>query len=960
MVDQPVLLAFNRGVISKLGLARTDLNRTALSAAIQTNWVPRTLGPMMLRPGFEYIVGTDGNNQAKFLPFVFANNDTALIEVTNTKVRVLVNETVITRASVDTAVTNGGFDSDVASWTDNDESGATSVWVTGGYLGLTGNGTAAAIREQQLAVAGGDQNVEHALEFVIERGPVLLRVGSTSGDDDYITETTLLTGVHSLAFTPTGADVFVELSSSLERQVLVDSVAIASSGAMELTAPWLTADLYNLRIEQSADVVFVACDGYQQRRIERRAINSWSVVLYQSDDGPYRIENVGQITLTGSALTGNITVTASKSLFRPEDVGELFSITSAGQRVEADVSAENNFTSSIRVTGVDSTRQFSIERAGTWVGTVTLQRSIGEEGNWEDVSGRTYTTNGTVSYDDGLDNQIIYYRLGIKTDDYTSGTAELALDYAIGSIRGVVRVTGYTSATVVSAEVIKNLGGTAATNNWAEGIWSDYRGWPSAVVLYEGRLWWFGHDYVFGSVSDAYNNFDPTTIGDSGPIVRSIGFGPVDTINWALPLLRLIVGGEGAEYSIKSSSFDEPLTPTQFNLKAPTSQGSAQVNAVKIDSDGIMVQKSGVRVYELTYDGNILDYSANDLTAIAPEIGEPGIITLAVQRTPDTRIHCVRSDGKVAMLVRDRAEDVRAWIPIETPGASGEVEDVVVLPGDEEDKVYYVVKRTVNGGTVRYLEKWALEREARGQTYTHDGATTATFTELPFRDGVEVTVRDVDGAKVENLTVASNSVTLSTATTFCTLTPSILKLGDSFATYSGVATNTMTGLTHLEGEDVVVFADGVALKDADGDIATFTVTAGVITLTNEGVSYSAEEIMAGLQYAAKFKSAKLAYAAEVGTALSQSGKISRVGLIMIETHAKGVQFGQSFDDLQEMPDIEDGEVIDSDYLWDEFDKRTMPFRSTWSADSRICLQATAPRPATVSAVPFVIEKHSKV
>lgn len=960
VVDQPVLLAFNRGVISKLGLARTDLSRTSLSAEIQTNFVPRTLGPMMLRPGQQYIGGTDSNNQAKFLPFVFSNSDTALIEVTNAKVRVWVNETVITRASVATAVTNGAFTSNVTSWTDNDEAGATSAWVTGGYLGLTGNGTAGAIREQQLSVAGGDQNVEHALDIVIERGPVVLQVGTTTATDDLITKTTLLTGVHSLAFTPTGADVFVEFSSTLERQVLVDSVAIASSGAMELTAPWLTADLYNIRAEQSADVIFTACDGFQQRRIERRATNSWSVVLYETDDGPYQIENVGPITIAASALTGNITLTASKNLFRSGDVGELFSISSAGQRVEIDVSAENNFSSSIRVTGVTASRLFTIERAGTWAGTVTLQRSIGDEGSWEDVSGQTWTTNGTVSYNDGLDNQIVFYRIGIKTGNYTSGTAELALDYAIGSIRGVARITAFTNATTVSAEVIKDLGGTAATDTWREGLWSSYRGWPSAVTLYEGRLWWLGKDYISGSVSDAYNSYDPDVDGDSGPIVRSIGFGPVDTINWGLPLLRLIVGGEGAEYSIKSSSFDEPLTPTQFNLKAVSTQGSAQVNALKIDSTGIMVQKSGTRVYELSYDGAILDYVPNDLTAIAPEIGGPGIVALAVQRTPDTRVHCVRSDGKVAMLVRDRAEDVRAWIPIETPGASGKIEDVVVLPGDEEDKVYYVVKRTGNSGTVRYLEKWALEREARGETYTHDGASTASLTDLPFYDGIEVTVRDADGVKIENLTVSNSAVTLSSATTFCTLTPSIMKLGDSFVTYSGVAASTMSGLSHLEGEDVVVSADGVALEDANGDIATFTVASGSITLTHLGASYSAEEMMAGLQYTAKFKSSKLAYAAQVGTALAQSGKVSRVGLIMMETHAKGIQFGHSLADLQEMPDIEDGVAVDSNYLWPEYDKRTMPFKASWTTDSRICLQATAPRPATVSAVPFVIEKHSKV
>ena len=965
-LDQPVLLAFNRGVISVLGLARVDLNRTSLSAAEQTNYMPRTLGPMMLRAGFEFITATDDNNLAKYVPFIRSKSTTALCEFTDSSLRVLVSEAAVTRASVSTAITNGAFTSNVSNWTDADDSGATSAFVTGGYLGLTGNGTAAAKRRQQLTVSGGDQNVEHALDIDVERGPVILRVGSTSGADDLIPETTLRTGTHSIAFTPTGANVFVEFSNRLARQVLVDSVAIASSGQMTLASPYAEADLYKLRWEQSIDVIFLYCEGYQPRRIERQGSQrSWSLVLSQPEDGPFRILNTSPTTLTASAITGNITLTASNPLFKSTHVGALFQHVSAGQRVEADISAENNFSSSIRVTGVGTSRQFSIERAGTWTATVTLQRSIGDEGNWEDVSAQSFTSNATSTYSDGLDNQIVFYRIGIKSGDYSSGTAELALDYAIGSITGVVRITAFSTSTSVSAEVLSDLGGTDATDNWSEGEWSDFRGWPSAPVLDGGRLWSFGLDKSWGSVSDAFESHDPDTEGDSAPINRSIGSqGPVATAMWALPLLRLVVGGDMATYTIKANSFDEPITADAFNVKAPATQGAAQVNAVKVDETGIFVQSSGTRVFELQYDGGLADYLPVDLTAVAPEIGEPGIIAVGVQRQPDTRVHAIRSDGTVALLVRDRAEDVRAWLPIKTSGASGKVVDVVVLPGDEEDKVYYEVERTIDGNTVRYLERWALERECRGQTFTFDqtesGTTATVLSDLPYRDGTVVTAFDADGAKIENLTVSGQSVTLSTATDFCTLNPSIMKLGDSFVTYSGAATSTMTGLDHLEGEDVVVFADGIALADSEGEIATFTVSGGSITLTHRGVSFEAEEIMAGLPYRARFKSSKLAYAAQVGTALSQSGKVSRIGLIMVETHAKGVKFGQSFDDLQPLPNIENGVEIDPNFLWPEYDEPTFNFPGSFTTDTRICLESNAPRPATVAAIPFVIEKHSSL
>jgi hypothetical protein len=244
------------------------------------------------------------------MEFVFSTDDAALVEVTDSYLRFIVSDAAVTRGSVSTAVTNGSFDTDVSSWTDGDESGATSAWVTGGYLGLTGNGTQYAIRTQQITVAGADQNDEHALRIVIQRGPVVLRVGSTSGGDDYITETTLGTGTHSLALTPTG-NFYIQFKSNYLRQTLVDSCNVEGSGVMTLPAPWLEADLDDIRFDQSGDILYVACEGYQQRKIERRSTRSWSIVKYEPNDGPWRVLNVSPTTITTSALNGNVTLTAS-------------------------------------------------------------------------------------------------------------------------------------------------------------------------------------------------------------------------------------------------------------------------------------------------------------------------------------------------------------------------------------------------------------------------------------------------------------------------------------------------------------------------------------------------------------------------------------------------------------------------------------------------------------------------
>ncbi len=878
------LLAFNRGVISPLALSRVDLDRLRLSAETQTNWMPRVLGSMMLRPGLEYIYATKDNNKALNLPFIAASDDTAIIELTDSVMRVSVDETLISRPTVTAAITNGAFTSDVTGWTDADESGAASTWATGGYLNLLGTGTNEASRTQQVTV--NEAGTVHALRVEINRGPVKIRIGSTATNGSYHTAT-LKTGTHSLAFTPTG-DFYINFSSALSYSVRVDSVSVESSGVMELSSPWAEVDLASIRYKQSADVVYLACDGYQQRRIERRNNDSWSLVLYEPLDGPFGVINTGPITITPSALTGDITLTASKDLFigsSSEHSGTLYKLTSSGQVVQTSVTAEDSFTGSILVTGVGSSRDFSVSIAGTWSATVTLQRST-DDATWEDV--QTYTANTTTTFSDGLDNVEYYYRIGVKTGDFTSGTVELGLSFSGGTLTGIVKIRSVSSATSASASVIKALGGTDATDDWYEGQWDATAGFPTAISLYEGRLWHAGRGSLWGSVSDGYSSFDGDVTGDSGPINRAIGEGPVDRVHWLAGLQRLLMGTTGAEISIRSTSFDEPLTSDNANLKRSGSQGAAAVDCVEDGTIGLFVQASGSKVYQLSYKLENNDYDSVDLSELAPEITQPSIVKIVIQHQPDTRIHCVRSDGKVAILVKDSAENTLAWVLYET---DGEVEDAIVLPGSIEDKVYYTVKRTINGSTVRYLERWALESEGQGGTNN--------------------------------------------------------KLADSFVYYPGASVSTITGLSHLEGEEVVLWGNGK-------DLGTYTVTSGSITPSEAVTSYCI-----GLPYTADFKSTKLAYSAGMGTAINQVKKVLQIGIVAKWLHASGLQYGPSFDELWDLPKNEGFQEVDEDTVHTDFDYEASPFGGHWDTDSRLCLRAQAPRPATLLSAVLTVQTNDK-
>lgn len=894
-------------------MARVDIEKMRLSAQEQVNWAPWVLGPMMLRPGLQHCGGILGDLTCRLVPFVFSNSDLALIELTDGEMRIWTvsgdTETLVTRPTVSTTVTNGDF-SNATGWTlVTTGGGATAAAIAGGKLTMSSpvaGGLAQAKRS--VTVSAPDQNVRHGFRIVVDRGPIRFRAGSTDGAADYISETTLDTGAHSLSFIPTGATVYIQLETITAQNKIVDSITVDAPGVLTIPTSFVAADLPYVRFTQSGDIVFMACQGQQQRKIERRGVNSWSFVLYRSDDGPFQAANSTDITLTPSVLTGNGTLTASRALFNVDQVGSLFRLFSSGQTTNDSIALANTFGSVIRVTGVGADRTFNFAITGTWVGTLTLQRSLDSDtAGFIDVS--TYVADVASSFNDALDNSIVWYRIGFKTAQYTSGTAVIAFTYPGGGAAGIARLTGFSSATSVNIEVLTAFSSLNATSNWSAADWSDDAGWPSALRFFDGRLWFAGRDRIWGSVSDAYTSFNQDTVGDAGPINRSVGFGPVDIINWLLDLSRLIVGREGAETSVRSGSFDEPLTPTNFTLKDCSTQGSAPVAAVKIDTSGVFIDQSNKKVFKLAFEVSNQDYNAHDLTRLNPDIGLPGFVDLAVQRQPDTQMHFIRGDGQVAALLDDAEDAVEAWWRIDTDcNVGGVIESVAILPRALENRVYYSVKRTIGGVTKRFLEKLARRDQCYG---------------LP------------EG-----------------------------RLADSHVIYSGAAVSTITGLDHLEGQTVVVWGwntitpftatlpDGTT-QTVGQDLGTFTVTSGQII----GLASAVTDACVGLGYSATFKSAKLAYAAQMGTALTQKKKVDRVGLILANTHFQGLEYGQSFDVMDNLPLVEEGNISDTATVWQDFDSMMVTVPGDWTTDARLCLRATAPRPCMVMAAVVDITTH---
>jgi len=82
----------------------------------------------------------------------------------------------------------------------------------------------------------------------------------------------------------------------------------------------------------------------------------------------------------------------------------------------ASIAAQNTFTTAKMLQG-----DFNVSISGTFAATVTVQRSP-DNTNWFDVN--TFTTPIETA---GFEPELMWYRVGVKTGDYTSGTAAVRL-----------------------------------------------------------------------------------------------------------------------------------------------------------------------------------------------------------------------------------------------------------------------------------------------------------------------------------------------------------------------------------------------------------------------------------------------------------------------------------------------------------------------------------------------------
>lgn len=633
---------------------------------------------------------------------------------------------------------------------------------------VTTSGSEAVARS---SITTASPNAEATFQFEVERRPLKMRAGSTAGGQEIFTDTLLYPGVYVFTFTPGVSPYYVEFRlpdigyvGAAEGKATLVAFQALPAGDLLIPAPWQENVLRTLRLEQSFDVAWIATKSVQTRVLERRGAKSWGLRKYQPENGPFANLNVTTTTLTCSSQTGEATVTASAPIFRATHAGALLKILHQGQYITRSINAISQSTDTIRVTGAGDNRKFNLTITGVFTGTLVLQRSVGNELNW--VTYQTHTTTTNTTYDDDLDNQIVYYR--VTSTAWTSGTAAIELTHANGQTEGIARIHSVAADNSCTVDVLSPVGKTTATTDWAFSAWSDVAGWPAAMALADGRLWAGRDDRFWASESDDFEAFG-IGVEDDDAFTRRVTGGWGSTV-WMAGVGRLMIGMDAREAEISVSALDELSTPTTAKSRPRSRRGSASAQGQVVDEAVAFIDRSRRKLFRMELEGS--QYQLGELTRLNRTIAgaegtTEGFIECAVQYNPEPRIWAPCDDGRMAVLLFEPTEGVAAWCRLVDEDAF--YESVCVLPGDVEDSVYFVVRRTIGGSTVRHVEKLAPEAWENMEDVWR------------LRSAIE---------------------------------------------YSGASTTSITGLSHLEGETVYAWTNGFQQ-------GPFTVASGAITLTYE-------------------------------------------------------------------------------------------------------------------------------
>lgn len=691
---------------------------------------------------------------------------------------------------------------------------------------------------------------------------------------------------------------------------------------VEVATPWAYTDLPLLNYTQSADVMTICHPEIPPQQINRTAHDAWTVTDFVNINGPFLSLNTNTSQIVqASASTGNITLSVSGgSLFASHHIGQLFYM------------EQKNYGSPWET--------------GKSVSTNDIRRSDGKY-YLAVAGGTTGSLRPTHDADDWSDGGVTWRYLH-------SGF-------------GICRITAVASGTSASATVIMRIpdeSTTTATYKWAFEAWGGNQGYPSCVTYHQQRLVFANTpaqpQTVWMSKTNAYVNFGTSNpVLDDDAVTFTVASRQVNAIRHMLTLDKLVLLTSGGEWIVGGGD-GETITPSALIIKQQGYRGSSTVPPQVIGNTALYLQSKGSTVRDLGYEFASDSYTGTDLTVLSSHLVDGyQIEEWSYQQVPFSCTWCVRNDGVLLGMTYMREQQVIGWHHHDT---DGQVESVCTIAEDNEDALYMVIKRTINGNTKRYVERMQTRQisdikdaffvdcgltydgrntGSRTMTLTSSGAWTygssATFTLTASSSyflvgdvGSEIHMTDDEGRILRMLITARTSGTVVTVSINRDVATEMRNVATTAWSH---ARKTFAGLSHLEGKTVSVLADGhVAPQE--------TISSGVLSLAT-----AATVVHAGLPIEADFET--LDISAPQGETIREKQKIIQAVRLILE-ESRGLYAGRDAVNLLEYKQRSTENYDDPVELLTGIADVLIP--ATWNKQGRVFVRQSDPLPLSILAV----------
>ena len=647
----------------------------------------------------------------------------------------------------------------------------------------------------------------------------------------------------------------LELGEEYARIWTQGAQLVSGGSPVEVATPYAEDELELVWPLGAGDVLYLLHEDHPPAQIRRLGATSFDYHVVVFENGPF-LERNGNKThkLTASAATGTgVTLTASGSGFAPFTAGHVGALWRLDQD---DLSSLPKWAGNVSVALADMVWSFGAAYECTAAGT-TVNAPDHAEGEQPDQPGAS-----PVKW--------LFRHKGF----------------------GIVRVTGYTSPTVVTVEVVRELPATVVSDGcwkWQEGAWSAHRGYPAVGMFQEQRFTLAGGRTRPGGVwTSRTATFADFEAGDeaTAAILYTIAARQQHPIVWMGDGKRLAIGTTGGEWTVGSSSVREPLTPTNIVIQPETQEGGAPIVPATINGVNLFVTADRRRLHELAYDYQRDGFAAPEISVLSEHLLRPGVKKICWQARPFRTLWLVLQNGGLVGVTYRREQEMIAF-HAHDPGGSVLSACAVPTADGKSDELVLAVRRTVNGAPSTRIERMA-------QPWLSDAGD-------PLAAAVYL---------------------------------------DSALTYDGAATDTFDGLDHLEGETLGVLGDGAWLPDV-------VVSGGSVT-----VSRAVSRATIGLRYTSRLRTLSIDEGLPDGTARGRMRRINEVAVSLFET--MGGKLGRPFRAGQDVEPYElinpSGGVDWAGVVQLVTDDKMVGFPGGHDRIGEVELEFDAPGPATVLAI----------